>query len=216
MANESKRTEPGRAASTPAARTPQKGTNSANSKEKQSKPMSAFSMFLICFLLFAILCVSAFAVLNFNLFDMRIKAIVLLAAGSSPYETERAELTQLQLQLDDRGQQQALKEQELIKLQDTLDKQVKAQDNEQLTLDARREEIDQLFANYAARVADFDKIVAIYGAMEPARAAEALSLIENIDDIARIMSALKKDIAAKILNNMDAALAAGVTQRMLP
>lgn len=92
---------------------------------------------------------------------------------------------------------------------------------QQLLLSQEREQLQALIAQLETRQKEYAaereqsaaKLAKMYEAMKPAQAAPIISALD-LDIILDIMSRMKERPAAKILANMDAALAAQVSTRM--
>lgn len=64
--------------------------------------------------------------------------------------------------------------------------------------------------------ADLKNLAKTYENMEPAEAAAVLEKLGNLDTVAEILSAMKADKRAKVMDEMDTGFAANVTKKLMP
>lgn len=63
---------------------------------------------------------------------------------------------------------------------------------------------------------DVKKVAKTYESMKPSEAAATLEKVGNLDIVAEIMSAMKADARAKVMDQMDKNFAASVTKKLMP
>ena len=73
----------------------------------------------------------------------------------------------------------------------------------------------QVISNQQAD-SDLKNLAKTYENMKPAEAAAVLEKLANLDTVAEILSAMKAESRAKIMDEFDAAFAANVTKKLMP
>lgn len=81
---------------------------------------------------------------------------------------------------------------------------------------ANAESIYRQVVSQQSADADLKSVAKTYESMKPAEAAKVLQKIGNLDTVAEILSVMKTDARAKIMDQMEADFAANVTKKLMP
>ena len=184
----------------------------ANTKKKGNKKKASIAIIIILLLVTAI--ALSVMIVTKNLFGGRDIIIDFLTSMDPAYETlqdKEAVLTMLEEEL-------ASKEESLAKKEASLTEEETALAEKEDAL--QEEEVIGSFELYIAslseeRIAQFEQLGDIYSNMEAEQAAAALSEIGSTVDMAIVIYYMKPEFSAGILNSMDPALAAEITESLL-
>ena len=188
------------------------GQSSDSTETKVKKKKSLFLPVLVfIFVVFA----GLFALLFFNIAGFRDNMVNLILQLDKEYSTQADILSAWESRLEQAEFEFEEKQTEQQKTDSKLNQRQKQLDELAASLEARSQELDYQQQQIINSYADLDKVVAIYTKMSASEAAKALSAMDDIANIAAILSRMKDANAAAILGVMDAKEAAQISLYMM-
>lgn len=202
---------------------PQNGSNAARksgddkAKGKKAKKRGAskpVSIGAIISVLLILIFVVFFALVYFDL--LGVKDFVVGALGlNGPTNQYIAEIEKREKQLAE----DQLVNDDIRAALDEREKEITAREADvaqrEADIDSRQEALTQMQQLVEGLSSDIETMAGMLEKMDPKKAADAISGQYSIIDMARILSAMKADSAAKVLDNMQQEIAAAVISEML-
>lgn len=171
--------------------------------KSSSGALAGFSVFI----LMLILMIGAGAAIYFNIGG--VKPAVANALGLY------GEVEQESDELDERVAAIAAKETELAELQLQLEQAQAQLDQDRAALDQEKTDFEKQQAEMTGAQADAEKTAQTLAEMDPAKAAEIISVLGDSDEAVLILQSIAPEAAAKIMENMDPTLAAQLLSKVL-
>jgi len=181
------------------------GPNAGRAKPQGKKKSRKLIFFLVPALFVAALAAVGVMSVGYNLFGGRDAIIGFLSSMDAEYQSVSAR----EAILDEREAALASKEKSLAKREAALAEA-------EAKMEANKGSFEATIAGLSEeRIAQYEQLGSIFSNMEAEPAAEALSEIGSVMEMAIVIYYMRPESSAKVLNNMDPKLAARITESLL-